>query len=546
MSQPHPARAACLTVALLLALAAAGHPAPADAATDQSRDAGDPADAPRPNIVLVMLDDLGFSDLGAYGAPVIDTPTIDRLANNGVRFTQFYSTGKCHTSRISLLTGLYAHQAGDRRIRHGATLAEILRRAGYFTAMTGKWHLQGKPTDFGFHRYFGHLSGAVNYFTGLWRGNDAKPPAKNTWHLNGETFDDFGEDFYTTRDETDYAIRFINQALEKDKPFFTYLAYNAPHYPLQAPKAAVQKYRGRFKKLGWDTLRQKRYQRQVDMGLIKSKWDPAPRPDYVPPWDELTDKQKDWEDARMATYAAMVELVDRNLERLVDHLKQKGEWDNTLLLLTSDNGACPFDRTAYKNLKPWNPKSFWCYDPGWAHVGNTPFRWYKQNQHEGGIAAPFIAHWPKGLDVEPGSFIREPSHLIDIMPTVLDLTGATYPDHVGDRDVRPMQGKSLLPLLKGEPRESHDWLYFLFAENRAIRRGPWKLVTAENGPWELYHMKRDRTELNDLASERPALTNELKQLWHRVARDIDHAPESHRQPVKGKEPTFPPYFLTDR
>jgi arylsulfatase len=500
----------------------------------------------QPNIVLVMLDDLGFSDLGCYGAPIIQTPTIDGLAQDGVRFTQFYNTGKCHTSRISLLTGLYAHQAGNRKIRRGATLAEALKQAGYFTAMTGKWHLGGQPTEFGFQRYFGHLSGACNFFTGQWRGNDAAGEAQNTWYLNGEKFTDFGEDFYTTRDETDYAIKFIDQALKQDKPFFSYLAYNAPHYPLQAPKEAVMRYRDKFKAVGWDKLRQRRYQRQVEMGLIESDWALSPRPDYLPAWDKLTPSQRDFEDLRMATYAAMVELVDRNLNRLIDHLKEKGEWENTLLLLCSDNGACPYDRTQFKHLKPWNPRSFWCYDPGWAHVGNTPFRWYKQNQHEGGIASPLIAHWPNGLGAQSGSWVREPSHLIDIMPTLLEAADAAYPAQQARGAIESPQGQSLLPLLKGESFEGHDWLYFLYADNRAIRRGPWKLVSAEQGAWELYNMQRDRTELNNLVDEKPELVGDLKKLWHRVAKEVDGAPKYRRQPLEGGKPTFPKKHLTDR
>jgi arylsulfatase len=465
---------------------------------------------------------------------------MDRLAQQGVRFTQFYNTGKCHSSRISLLTGLYTHQAGNRRIRRGATIPEVLQTAGYFTAMTGKWHLGGQPTNFGFDRYFGHLSGAVNFFTGQWQGNNQKGKKRNTWFLNGEKFTDFGDDFYTTRDETDYAIKFMNEAIAKDKPFFSYLAYNAPHYPLQAPKEAVMKYRGKFKKLGWDKLRKKRYQHMVEMGLIKSKWKLPERPDYVPAWDSLHPAQKDFEDLRMATYAAMIDRVDQNLSRIVKHLKEKGEWDNTLLLLFSDNGACPFDRTYSKHLKPWNEESFWCYDPAWAHVGNTPFRWYKRYQHEGGIASPMIAHWPEGLQAEPGSFVRQPSHLIDIMPTLVDVAGTSYPDPF-KRHTPPLPGSSLTPLLKNNQSdwEGHDYLYFNFGGNYAIRRGKWKLVSAGRSQWELYNMQADRTETNDLSNERPNLTDELKSLWHRVAKEMDGAPKNQRQPVLDREPQFP-------
>ncbi len=501
----------------------------------------------RPNIVLVMVDDMGYSDLGCYGASIIETPTIDRLAENGLRFSQFYNTAKCGPSRAALMTGLYPHQAGFRGLGHGVTIAEALAEAGYFTTMVGKWHLGSQPTRRGFDRYFGHLNGAVDYFSGQWRGNDNEGPAENHWRLNGEKFTEFPDDFYTTKNETDHAIRFIDQALKKEKPFFTYLAYNAPHYPLQAPKEAVMRYRGEFRDLGWDGLRQRRYENLQEMGMIDPEWELSPRPDYLPAWEALPQVEKDWEDVRMATYAAMVSLIDQNLKRLVDHLKKKGEWNNTLLLFLSDNGGCPFERTDDRRSRPWNEGTFWTLDAGWANVNNTPFRWYKRNQHEGGIATPMIVHWPEGLRTEPGAITHQPGHIIDIMPTVLEVAGADYPDTYDGRQIRSVEGRSLLPIFKGQKREPHDWLFFNFAgRNRAIRIGDWKLVSERRSHWELYNLKRDRTELNNLAEQKPALTESLRQFWHVVAEEVVHLSEGQRRSVTDSPPSFSDRWLTDR
>jgi len=493
--------------------------------------AGEAEPAPRPNIVLIMADDLGFADLGCYGGE-IETPVLDALAKDGLRFTQFYNTAKCHSSRIDLLTGLYCGQAGNAKMDRGVTIAEALNPAGYFTAMSGKWHLDAEPTDRGFKRYFGHLSGATNFFTG-----------DNTFRLNGEKWD-VPQDgsFYCTDAITDYGIRFIDWHLKDHakrldfsdsavhptpEPFFLYLAYNAPHYPLQAPEEVVMKYRGKYKG-GWDKLRTDRYARQLEMGLIKPEWKLSPRPDDVAAWDSLDAEKQDWEEFRMATYAAMVDRLDEQIGRVVAHLKEKKLFDNTVIMFCADNGACPFERTRGKELKPWDPKSYWTYDKGWAHAGNTPFRWYKQNQHEGGISSPMIVHWPAGLKTKPGSFTEQPAHLIDFMATAIDLAGADYPKEFDGRKIEPLQGKSLAPIFKGEQREPHEWLYFHFSNNRAIRKGDWKLTSARGGAWELYNLKTDRTELNDLAKKKPELRDELKALWHHVAKDVDQLPEKQR------------------
>jgi len=489
--------------------------------------------ADRPNILLMMVDDLGFSDFGCYGSE-IETPNIDALADAGLRMSQFYNTAKCHSSRICLLTGKYTFQAGNEAMDKALTVAEVMQHNGYFTAMAGKWHLQKEPTDRGFMRYWGHLSGATNFFTG-----------DDSFRLNGQEWSEFDEDFYTTDANVEFAIKFIDEALAADKPFFQYVAFNAPHYPLQAKEQDVLKYSGRYAK-GWDQIRRQRYAKQQSLGLIDAKHKLGNRPDYIPAWEQLTDEEREWEEARMEVFAAMVDCVDQNVGRLVEHLKQKNVFDNTLILLCSDNGACPFERTRGKELKPWDPKSYWCYDVGWAHVGNTPFRWYKQNQHEGGISSPLIAHWPNGLTAAKGSISDQPGHLIDLLATCIDASASQYPSEFAGQPTTPIAGKSLLPILQGQQREGHEWLYFQFANNRAIRQGDWKAVSAIGGKWELYNIADDRTELNNLADSRPELAKELTELWHEVAGNVDHAPANLRKPATEKVMTFPAASISQR
>ena len=458
------------------------------------------------------LTDLGFADVGCYGSE-IETPNLDGLADAGLRFTQFYNTAKCHSSRVSLLTGLYCDQAGGATLSRGATIAEVLSEAGYFTAMVGKWHLEQQPTDFGFDRYWGHLSGATNFFTGddTFRLNGAKwkvPEAHN------------GRPFYTTNVITDFGLDFLDEATRENKPFLLYTAFNAPHYPLQAPEEAVRKYDGRYDR-GWDKLRVERHRRQLKSGLLPAKWKLSPRPDHVPAWDSLSADEREWEADRMEVFAAMVDVLDQNIGRLMAFLKDKGIYDNTLILFCSDNGACPFERTRGRYLNPWNPKSYWTYDASWAHVGNTPFRLYKQNQHEGGISSPLIVHWPAGLKTKPGAITRQPAHLTDVMATFLDVTDATYPTQLGSRHIDPLQGKSLLPIFNAQQRQAHETLYFHFGTDRALRQGRWKLVSAKLGKWELYNLDLDRTELNDLSLQQPERVNSMAAEWFRIAENVD-------------------------
>lgn len=487
--------------------------------------------ADRPNIVLMMVDDLGYADFGCYGSE-IETPHIDALARNGIRFRNFLNTAKCHSSRVSLLTGLYCDQAGSTSLKRGVTLAEVLGTAGYTTQMVGKWHLKRQPTDRGFERYFGHLSGATNFFTG-----------DNTFRLNGQPWNDFDDDFYTTDANIEWAQQFLSESLtdSPEKPFFLYVAHNAPHFPLQAREEDFRKYEHRYDD-GWDQLRKERYQRQLDMGLIPTSWELSPRPQNVPSWDSLSEEQRRWESRRMAAFAGMVDRVDQTTGQLVKFLKEKGVFENTLIMICSDNGACPFERTRGKEYETWDPRSYWCYDTGWSHVGNTPFRLHKQNQHEGGISSPMIAHWPKGMTATPGSITDQVGHLVDFMATCIDVGEATYPNQWPGVDLEPLQGRSLKPIFNGETREPHEFLYFRFATNRAIRKGKWKLVTHRASRWELYDIQNDGTELNDLAGEHPEIVQELSTLWHETAKNVDRLTKNQRRPVSD---TAPPNLRKD-
>jgi arylsulfatase A-like enzyme len=484
--------------------------------------------AQRPNIVLIMADDLGFADLGCYGSE-IETPHLDALATKGLRFSQFYNTAKCHSSRVSLLTGLYCNQAGGASLARGATIAEVMSSTGYSTSMVGKWHLSKNPVDCGFERYWGHLSGATNYFVGdqsfrLHHQNWEVPKTLN------------GKAFYTTHAITDFALDFLDEMTKKEDPFLLYVAYNAPHYPLHAPKKDVAKYKGRYN-AGWDALRTARHKKQIETGLLSERWELSPRPAHVPAWDSLSAEDRRWETRRMEVYAAMVDVLDHNIGRRVAHLKAKGAWENTLFLFCADNGACPFDRTKGREFDPWDSKSYWCYDVGWAHAGNTPFRLYKQNQHEGGISSPLIAHWPEGLNLSLGSsagdldqtlrptplgmVTDQPGHLIDLMATFLDVGKATYPKSVGTRKIDPIQGKSLVPILKGKKRKGHATIYQQFGTDRALRQGDWKVVAAKGGRWELYNLQEDRTELKDLKSAHPVRAQGMIEEWFRIAKNVD-------------------------
>jgi arylsulfatase len=435
------------------------------------------------------------------------------------------------------MTGLYAHQAGmgwmtrvdmGRRAYagelspHTVTLAEVLRSAGYFTHMAGKWHLvldehmradaprEAWPLQRGFAQYFGTLAGGGGYFEPetLTRGNERIEPAPG---------------FYHTVAVTDDAVRFIEEhaAARKGQPFFSYVAYYAPHRPLHALPADIAKYRGRYD-AGWDVVREARYRRMKEMGLIDDAW--ALSPPDAPAWSSLSERQKANHRRRMEVYAAQVDRMDQGVGRIVEALRRTGQLDDTLILFLSDNGGCAEVQGDEDVTDALGSRlSAQSYRTPWANVSNTPFRLYKHWNHEGGIAAPLIAYWPSAIE-DIGSLRRDPAHLIDVMPTLVEIAGATYPRFVGGREVPPMEGVSLRPAFEGRPLGERA-LFFEHEGHRAVRRGRWKLVAAgADGPWELYDLETDRSETRDLAASHPTLVEELRRLWTAWAVRVDALP----------------------
>jgi len=396
---------------------------------------------------------MGFSDLGCYGSE-IDTPNLDKLASGGVRFTQFYNTAKCHSSRVSLLSGRWCRQAGDESLKRAVTIPEVLAPAAYFTAMTGKWHLQKEPTDFGFQRYFGHLSGATNYYHGGKNGHPYTVP---------------GNGFYTTVAIVDHAIDFLSEARVEKKPWFLYVAFNAPHAPRQPLEADYKKYLGRYD-VGGDTIRPTRVAKQQQLGLLPTSLEESPRPEHVRAWDKLDDAHRSWEAKRMAAYAGMIDRVAQEMGRLIGDLEKSGEMQNTVILFVSDNGACPYDRgQPQPDALPYDGKTSWDDSTGWAWARNSPFRYYKQNQFEGGISSPAILHWPAGLKQKPSSLIDSPTHLVDVLPTFAELAGAKVPTTYPDREPTPLAGISLAPLIAGSEIKARPPIHLLFASDRGLR-----------------------------------------------------------------------------
>lgn len=503
-----------------------------------------PKSATKPNIVLILVDDMGFSDIGCYGSEIA-TPNLDALAAKGLRFTGFYNAGRCCPTRASLLTGLHPHQAGighmtnDRGLdgyrgdltTHCVTIPEVLRDAGYSTFMVGKWHVTKHtgpkdpadkqfnwPLQRGFDRYFGVLRGTSDYFkpVNLFEDNTHIP--------------NVGEGFYTTDAFVDHAIQFITER-PKDKPFFLYTAFNAPHFPVQAPAEDIARYRGRYK-AGWDTLREQRHARQIELGLLDGKWPLSPRADKVKAWESLTADQQDRFDLMMATYAACVEHMDRAVGRLVEALRAAGSLDNTLILFLSDNGG---NAETGPNGKlegdPSKADSQSHCGESWANLENTPFRLYKHFIHEGGIATPLIVHWPAGFAAR-GEFRNQPGHLIDIMATCVAVSGAKYPAERNGQAILPMEGLSLLPAFANNQPLQREALYWEHEGNAAVRVGDWKLVRVGlNGNWELYNLADDRTELSDLARQEPDRVKDLSEKWNAWAKRAKVLP----YPQKGRK-----------
>jgi arylsulfatase len=473
-----------------------------------------PREQKRPNIVIILADDMGFSDIGCYGSE-INTPNLNRLAQDGMRFTQFRNTARCCPSRSSLLTGLYPHQAGVGLMVEDlgkpgyeghlndrcATIAEVLRPAGYRTLMSGKWHVGEQrphwPTDRGFDRYFGLISGASSYF----QVDSPYDKHKRQMALDDKPWTPPESGFYMTDAIADHAVEFIDQASHGEQPFFLYTAFTAPHYPLHAPPEEIAKYEGKYMK-GWDALRQERHQRQIEMGIVDKRWPLTPRDEQAPAWETVEDK-KAW-DRRMAVYAAQIDRMDQGIGRILQKIRDIGEEDNTLIMFLADNGGCAEIVDSGKpGVPPGLPDSFMSYGVPWANASNTPFRLYKHWVHEGGIATPFIARWPSVIK-QKNSMTRQVGHLTDIMATCVDVSGAKYPS----APIQPMEGKSLAPVFHGKSIGDRN-LYWEHMGNRAALEGKWKLVSRYPDKWELYDMEADRTEMNDLASAMPDKADQL-------------------------------------
>lgn len=480
--------------------------------------AGGSAAGSRPNIVVVLADDLGFSDVGCYGSE-IETPTLDRLAGNGLRFSQFYNTGKCHSSRVSLLGGRWDLQAGSTSLERAVTIPEMLDASGYFTAMAGKWDLKKNPVDFGFRRAFSHAR-STNYFLG-----------DESFTLNGQPWAVPAQGFYTTVANVEHGLRFIAEARAAGKPWFLYLAFNAPHAPLQPMEDDYKKYLGRYD-LGWDVVQASRAAKQRQLGLFGQEVEPCSRPGHIPAWDELPPETRAWEARRMAAYAGMIDRVDQELGRLVADLEQANELGNTLIIFLSDNGACPYDRRSIgRNSEPYDPETKWKDSTGWAWARNVPFRYYKQNQFEGGIATPAIVHWPDGLKTKPGAIVHSPAHLVDVLPTLAEVCDATIPSSWPGRDPSPLAGISLAPVFAGKEITHRPPIHLLFSNDRGLRDGDWKLVSFQGDPWELYNIAEDRTELRDVAARHPEVVARMAKQWHDMADNVLQAPPPLKKPV---------------
>lgn len=488
----------------------------------------------QPNILLIMVDDMGFSDIGCYGGE-IQTPNLDKLADQGLRFTRYYNTSKCFPSRACLLTGQYAQHNGMAqkalKFTNAVTIAEVLRGEGYRTLMTGKHHGEENPFYFGFDRYFGLKDGSSNHFNpGLHREGEVVPAHKKgkfqprAWGIDSIVYEPYTppeQDFYTTDYFTKYAIDYLEEYKNERKPFFLYIAYTAPHDPLMAWPEDQQKYLGKYMD-GYESIREERFAKQKDMGLIDEHY-PLSVPTYEN-WDLLSHEEKVIRDSIMSTHAAMIDRVDQNIGRILSKLENLNKLDNTLILFMSDNGAQPQsnpDRWLWAKGKTTDLGQpigsmgrYTSLSLSWANVSNTPFRLYKSNSHEGGISTPLIIYW-KGRIVNPGGITDFPSHLIDIMPTILDVTGADYPNTYKNEKINPIDGVSLLPAINGEGVQRDKPLFWQWQNGKAIRKGKWKLVSDNQGPWELYNMETDQTETHDLIKEFPDEAEELESDWEK-------------------------------
>lgn len=494
----------------------------------------------RPNIILIVADDMGYSDIGSYGSE-IPTPNLDNLARNGIRFNQFYNTARCCPTRASLMTGLYPHQTGIGNMteepgtnnsadwgtpgykgylnKNCVTIAEALSAAGYHSYMAGKWHLgilgeEKWPLQRGFEKYYGILAGASSYL---------KPQGLRKLYSNNTALPPPAGNYYTTDAFTDSAISFITNQQDR-APFFLYLAYNAPHWPLQAKQPDIQKFEKTYLK-GWDSIRQERYDRQLKLGVIDKNTQLSERDSTVRPWNSLNEQEQKEVAYRMAVYAAQISCLDQNVGKLVDALKRENKFQNTLIIFLSDNGACaePYKELGGGNFNEINDPEKWgpvSYGVGWANASNTPFRKWKRELEEGGMAAPFILSWPSAIKgKQTNTVVSTPSYLIDVMPTLLGVAHANYPTEFNGNTILPLEGRSLLPAIKDGPLSEHAYMYWEHDGNQAIRKGQWKAVKDNKSKeWELYNLLNGRNEEQNVAGQNPGLLKELITEWNRWAR----------------------------
>lgn len=476
--------------------------------------ADEPLSKEKPNVLLIMADDLGYSDIGSYGAE-IETPNLDRLAAGGIRYSQFRATPMCSTTRVALMAGMSYPAAGNGSYEHTLPLPTLLKEAGYRTMMSGKWHAgRANPRSPElFDRFFGFLGGMSDCFAG---GPD--------WFEGQTPFKDFGDGFDATTAMTDRSIEYMKEALEMEAPFFMFVSYNAPHHPLQAKQETVEKYTGHYMQ-GYEAIRNARHQRQIEMGLVKSHWGAAEPGVEVRRWEDLPNERKVVEVARMAAYAAMVDEMDQGIGRLLAFLEESGELDNTLIIFMSDNGSDYNNGSILTDAKqvPWLPKSNPTLSNGWAWAKNTPFNYYKHACHEGALAVPFIVHWPQTLQQRAGDIDDAAIAVTDIYPTLAELAKVEYPAEA--QQLRPLTGRSFLASMTEEAPFTAPNRFLWFNQSRALIQGQYKVVSLYGGPWKLYDMVSDRAEKNDLALSKLKLVGLLSYRWKNYASEIGMPPQ---------------------
>ena len=478
--------------------------------------------ADQPNIILILADDMGYSDLGCYGGE-IKTPNLDRLAKNGIRYTQAYNTSKCWTTRISLLTGLYHHRS-DRDFTNTALIGEILKPAGYRTWWSGKHHAVFNPYDRGFDHFSGFLGGAINFWN---PGDQARKGEKEpgwravyTWAFDDQLIKPYtpDKDFFATDAITDWSLGWLDEKEKATDPFFLFLAYNAPHWPLHAHPEDIAKYDGIYEQ-GYEFIRKARYERQLKMGLFDREVTPLSNPEHEE-WKYLSDQEKEEEALRMEIHAAMVDRMDQNIGRLLQKLEDLRKLENTLILFLVDNGAS-HERP---KKKAWDPKAEWgrvgsfeAIGQSWANAINSPFKKWKVQGMEGGICTPMIAHWPEGITLPDNTISPEPCHLIDFVPTFMELAGseAKYPSELPGLD-----GISIIPTFSGKKLHREKPLFFQYGSWQVIREHQWKLVQHKKDPWQLYDVSRDRTETQNLVAQFPERVNQMKKAWEDWASEV--------------------------